>query len=163
MTKFDNEFIFDMTIKRYDQEFSRYQHIDQKAGTQIGFAGIIMAVLGFIFGSNEFVNATQDVGYYFLVSGMALLLIAIGIAIMALIHYKKALPVFLPEKFYDKYKDESEIKQKEEVLLAYFDFIYSLEVRNNFKAKLLHYGNIVTLGGLTLSFISFLYLIKLVG
>ena len=88
-----------MTIKRYDQEFSRYQHIDQKAGTQIGFAGIIMAVLGFIFGSNEFVNATQDVGYYFLVSGMALLLIAIGIAIMALIHYKKALPVFYLKNF----------------------------------------------------------------
>ena len=41
----DGDTLFDITVKRYEQEVGRKHHLDTKAGTQIGFAGIIIAIL----------------------------------------------------------------------------------------------------------------------
>ena len=64
------------------------------------------------------------------------------------------------KKFFDKY-DKSNDK-REQALYAYFDMIADIEDANNRKAKLLYAGNIFTLLGLGVSFISFLLVFSIV-
>lgn len=151
---------YDLTIKRYEQEFSRYQHLDGKAGTQIGFSGIIIAILSFVIGSMEYEQILQNEYTGLFGWGLAILLISVGIGIGALTKFEKTLPVFMPEKFFDKY-DKSDDK-REQALYAYFDMIADIEDANNRKAKLLYAGNIFTLLGLGISFISFLLVFGIV-
>ena len=66
----------------------------------------------------------------------------------------------MPEKFYDKYDDAND--KRKQALYAYFDMIADIEDANNRKAKLLYAGNIVTLIGLGVSFISFLLVFGLI-
>jgi len=157
------DFSYESTIKRYEQEVSRSQHLDQKASNQIGFAGVIMAILSFVFGSSGFVTMLSSEYSRWLFAGMGLLLLSISIGIAALTRLKKTLPVFNPEKFYDKYDKKDEPEQRRQLLLAYFDIIYDIENGNNLKAKLLYAGNVATLIGLSVSFISFLLILKVFG
>jgi len=151
---------YDLTIKRYDQEFSRYQHLDGKAGTQIGFSGIIIAILSFAIGSMKYEEIIQNEFTPLFGWGLGILLLSVGIGIMVLTKLNKNLPVFMPEKFYDKYDDAND--KRKQALYAYFDMIADIEDANNRKAKLLYAGNIVTLIGLGVSFISFLLVFGLI-
>ncbi len=154
--------LFDITVKRYEQEVGRKHHLDNKAGTQIGFSGVIIAILGFIFGSLKFEEIVTNEHLWLLAAGMAVMLISIGFGILAIITKKKT-PVFLPEPFYDKFNDEDEKKQREEILFGYFDNIYDFEQVNNSEAKILFVSSIIMVTGLVISFISFLTVFKLVG
>ena len=155
--------LFDTTVKRYDQELSRTHHLDNKAGTQIGFSGIIIAILSFVFGSLEFEQISNNEHLWIFALGIGVLLISVAIGIAALTRFKKTLPVFLPEKFYDKFGKLDEAKQKEQILLGFFDLIYDFDIVNNRKAKILYAGNIATIIGLLISFISFLMIYKVFG
>lgn len=145
---------YDLTMKRYEQEFSRNQHLDSKAGTQIGFSGIIIAILSFVIGSMDYDQILQNEYTRLFGWGLGILLFSVGIGIVVLSPFKKNLSVFMPEKFFDKY-DEANDKRKQ-ALYAYFDMIADIEDVNNRKARLLYVGNISTLIGLGVSFISFL-------
>lgn len=151
----DGDTLFDMTIKRYEQEVARKHHLDNKAGTQIGFSGVIIAILGFIFGALEFQEIVTNQYLWILELGIGILLLSIGIGILAIIT-KKNVPVFLPEKFYDKFNDSNEAEQRKQILLGYFDLIYDFEKVNNSEAKILFVSSILMIVGLVISFISFL-------
>src|SRR2546422_2034325 len=97
-------FFLTMAEKRYDFEVSRWQNLDQKASNQIGFGGIVIAIFSFIFGSNGFGDIVKNHNFCWLIFGMGLILISIGIGIFSLIKLKKTIPVLNPEVFYDKYK-----------------------------------------------------------
>lgn len=152
-----DDITFELTVKRYDQEFSKYQHLDGKAGTQIGFSGIIIAILSFAIGSMKFEQIVQNEYAVLFGWGLGILLVSVAIGILSLTKFSKTLPMFMPEKFYDKYdeSDESDEKRKQ-ALYAYFDLIAEIEDANNRKAKMIYAGNIFTLIGLAVSFISFL-------
>lgn len=160
MSKGDS--LFDLTIKRYDLEVERRHHLDNKAISQIGFSGVIIAILGFVFGSLEFQEIITNGYLWTLALGMGFLLISIGFGMIGIIA-KKNLAVFLPEKFFDKFKTLEEAEQREKILLAYFDMIADLELVNNSKAWLLNISSIVMITGLVISFISFLLIFKLIG
>ena len=151
---------YDLTIKRYEQEFSRYQHLEGKAGTQIGFSGVIIAIFSFVFGSMEFDQILKNEYTGLFGWGLGILLISVGIGIAALTKFGKTLPVFMPEKFFDKYDTKND--KREQALYAYFDIIADFEEANNRKAKLLYAGNIATLLGLLVSFISFLLVFRII-
>jgi len=68
--------LFDITVKRYEQEVGRKHHLDNKAGTQIGFSGVIIAILGFIFGSLKFEEIVTNEHLWLLAAGMAVMLIS---------------------------------------------------------------------------------------
>ena len=48
-----SEKLFDVTVDRYNKEFERCQHLDNKAGTAIGFSGVIVSIIGIIFYSTN--------------------------------------------------------------------------------------------------------------
>src|SRR2546428_5516721 len=127
--------LYETTMNRYEQEFSRTQHLDQKASNLIGFTGIIIAILSFAFGSNGIREINASPYFVWLIIGIGVLLFSIIMGITALTRFKKTLPVFIPEKFYDKYKDKTENEQREQILLGFFDLIYDFEKVNNRKAK----------------------------
>jgi len=156
-----DDIAYDLTIKRYDQEFSRYQHLDGKAGTQIGFSGVIIAILSFVIGSMDYEQIIQNEYTELFGWGIGILLISVSIGIGVLTKFGKTLPVFMPEKFFDKY-DKLDDK-REQALYAYFDLIADIEEANNRKAKLLYAGNVFTLLGLGISFISFLLVFGIIA
>ena len=158
-----DDITYDLTIKRYDEEFSRSQHLDSKAGTQIGFSGIIISILSFAIASLEYDQIITNPYLPLLGWGLAIILISIGFGITALTKFKKTLPIFKPEKFYDKYDETPDAEKRKQALLAYFDLIYDFEDVNNRKAKILYAGNLATILGLLISFISFLFIFKILG
>lgn len=150
-------------MNRYDREFSRSQHLDEKASYQMGFSGIIISILAFVFGSNGIKEIIKDQNFHWLLIGIGILLISISMGIAALTRLKKTLPVFQPENFYDKYDSKQQEEQRKQLLLAYFDLIDDFKNQNNYKAKLLYAGNILSLIGLSVSFISFLLVLHVFG
>ena len=154
--------LFDVTVKRYEQEVGRKHHLDTKAGTQIGLSGVIIAIFGFVFGSLEFDDLVTNQHLWILGLGMGIILLSIGSGIFAVIS-KKNVPVFLPEKFYEKYKDAEEMEQRKQILFGYFDMIYDFEQVNNSQAKILFLTSILLIIGLVISFIALLLVFKVIG
>ena len=154
-----SEKLFDVTVDRYNKEFERCQHLDNKAGTAIGFSGVIVSIIGIVFYSVDIVDI-DDEELTILIFGIAILLLSIVFGITVLTKFKKTIPVFNPEGFYKDVTMGDKEKDLEEIFFIYLDNIYDLAKANELDAKLLYYGNITTLVGLTISFISFILIIK---
>ena len=158
-----SETIWEITKDRYDKEFERWQHIDGKAGTQIGFSGIIISIVAIAFSNYGIEQIKQIEILQLFVIGIGFLLLSIAIGIAALTKFKKTIPIISPEKLYDKYGKSPEEEQKKQLMLAYFDLIYEFETTNGRDAKLLYAGNVATLVGLVISFISLVFIFKVFG
>ncbi|MGI0007133.1 MAG: hypothetical protein ACREAR_03960 [Nitrosotalea sp.] len=152
-----------MAQKRYDIEVTRLQNLHERANNQIGFAGVIIAIFSFIFGSNGINEIMKSQYFVCVVFGLILILGSIFTGIFVVFHKKNRRPAINPEKFYNKYKEKTEEEQKEVITLVYFDLIYYFKKRNDQKAEFLSYGNILALFGLLVSLISILFIIKGVG
>ncbi len=154
-----DDVVFDLTLKRYDQEFSRYVHLDSKAISQIGFSGIIISILSFILSTLEFDKITANP--YLPLIGLGLLLGSVFFGILALTKSKKTLPRFEVEKFHKKFKG-TEDEKRNRILVSYFELIKDFDADNNRKAVLIYIGNIATLSGLIVSFITFLLIFNVI-
>ena len=68
----DDDFLLNRAIKRYEDEIERMRQFDNKAGNQIGYVGVIIAVFGFIVGSN--IQNTSEISLTIIVVGILILL-----------------------------------------------------------------------------------------
>lgn len=149
------EFLLNQTVKRYNYEVSRMRNLDNKAGNQIGYVGIILAVLGFVFATT--INELNDASLMFLIIGVIGLFCSIGLAIYQLTPKPGRVPVLKIREFYQDWKSNS---LECDMIDVYFDHIDDMMRYNNSKIGVLKWVHIFTLFGLAVSFIGiFIFLI----
>jgi len=98
----NDDFLLNQAIKRYDYEVERMHHFDNKVGNQIGYVGVIIAVFGFIVGSNF-----QDIpsnSIVISIIGLSILMFSILLSVWQLSPKGGSLPVLRIREFYDDFK-----------------------------------------------------------
>lgn len=151
--------IFDAVVERYEQETEYSKHLDQKASNQIGFVGIITAIVSIIIGSNG-ITSIKNVDHTWLTLGISLLLISIIIGIIVLTPFTKRRQVFDIEPFNNDFGNETDDVQRKYMIQIYLWMSRSMYQRNNTKALMLYVGNGFTIAGLVITFISFLTVLQ---
>jgi hypothetical protein len=153
--------LYESAIERYNREFERSHHLDTKTGTQIGFSGLILSILGFVLFAGSFPEIS-GLGLGIFVLAFCILLLSMVFGIAALTKFKKTIPVFNPEGFYKNHKSENEKEQKKQIFLVFLDLIHYIEKANERDAKLLYCGNVAILIGLATTLISFIIILKII-
>lgn len=151
--------IFDAVFERYNQETEYSKHLDQKASNQIGFVGIITAIISFIVGSNG-ITSIKNLDHTWLTVGISLLLVSIVIGIIVLTPFTKRRQVFDIETFNKDFGNEEDDIQRKYMIQIYLWMSRSMYQRNNTKALMLYIGNGFTIAGLVITFISFLTILQ---
>ncbi len=144
----DEDFLLNQAITRYDNEVERMRLFDTKAGNQIGYVGVIIAVFGFIVGSNF-----QDIAYYSIVIsviGISLLMFSVLLSVWQLSPKKNNLPVLNIREFYDDWKEK---KLEVDLIDVYLDHIDDMIKYNNSKLSSTRWIYVFTFIGLLISFI----------
>jgi len=134
-------------ITEHDRTFERYRNLNTRSSNQIGFVGVIIAIFGVAFNS----TAGDGISWpeLFLLIGIAVLLISIGLSIYNLT--TKGLSAITVKGFYEDKGDELD---KKTLLEAYISIIDELHKKNKTKATALDVSYYCTVGGLAISFIA---------
>jgi len=148
----NEEFLLNQSIKRYDNEVERMRLFDTKAGNQIGYVGVIIAVFGFIVGSN--IQNISQVSLGIIVFGISTLLFSILLSIYQLSPKKNNLPVLKIREFYEDWKEN---KLEAELIEVYLDHIDDMIKYNNSKLNSTRWIFVFTFIGLLISFIGIVY------
>ena len=88
--------MLDIAKQRFDQEASHAESIDSKAGSLIGYSGIIATFIGFLFSANII---STNVNLDLLITGVIFSLLAILVGFIILVPLKKTRDIFLVEDF----------------------------------------------------------------
>ena len=144
----DKDFLLNQAIKRYDNEVERMKAFDTKASNQIGFVGVIIAVFGFVVGSN--IQNISGNSLIIIVIGISILLISILISVIHLTPKKNKLPVLKIREFYEDWKEK---KLDVELIEIYLDHIDEMIQFNNSKLESTRWIYNITFTGLVISFI----------
>ena len=144
----NEEFLLNQAIKRYDNEVERMKWFDNKASNQVGFVGVIIAVFGFIVGSN--IQNISEMSLWVIVGGISVLLFSISLSIYQLSPKKEKLPVLKIREFYEDWKEN---KTESELIEIYFDHIDDMIEFNNSKLNSTRWIYVCTFFGLVISFI----------
>lgn len=146
---------YDNAVRNYDQEVQRSRHLDNKSNTQIGFTGIILALIGTVY-FDLGMGVKQIGNMWFIGTGIGLLLISMGITIIVITPFYKSMPVLNVGKFHDKYKNFNETTKKEFLTEIYIRLANNLVSFNNKKAMILFFSAALSLIGLTTTFLAFI-------
>ena len=155
--------IFSEAIRRYEQESDYSKHLDQKASNQIGFVGVIIALIGFILGSGAIELIQKQIDINFLIAGIVLLMISFGAGVFVLMpFYRKGRAILDIRGIQKDYGNENAKEQESILLKTYLIMIKQTLSHNNQKAVILYLGNALLLAGLIVSFIGFLPILQVV-
>jgi len=146
---------YDNAMRNYEQEVQRSRHLDNKSNTQIGFIGIILALIGTIY-FDLGMGVKQTINMWFIGTGIGVLLISMGITIIVITPFYKSMPVLNVGKFYNKYKNYDETAKKEFLTKIYIRLANNLVSSNNKKAMILFYSAALSLIGLATTFLAFI-------
>jgi len=144
----DEDFLLNRAITRYDNEVERMRQFDNKAGNQIGYVGVIIAVFGFIVGSNF-----QDIAFISIcisIIGISILMFSILLSVWQLSPKKNNLPVLNIREFYNDWKKK---KLEVDLIDVYFQHIDDMIKYNNSKLSSTRWIYVFTFIGLLISFI----------
>ena len=146
-----SEILLDIAKQRFDQEASHAESLDSKAGSLIGYSGIIATFIGFLFSANI---VSANVNPNLLIVGVIFSLLAILAGFIILIPLKKTRDIFLVDDFINDHSNSNDETKINEALNAYLTLIERSEKKNNRKAVGLYIGNILLGIGILISFIS---------
>lgn len=145
--------LLDIAKQRFEQESSHAENLDSKAGSLIGYSGVITTFIGFLFSANIISpNTNEDL----LLVGVIFSLLSILTGFIILVPIKKTRDIFLVESFVDDNEKLTDDKQIKEALNAYLVLINKAQQRNNKKSIILYIGNGLLGMGILISFISLL-------
>lgn len=144
--------LLDIARQRFEQEATHAESLDSKAGSLIGYSGIIATFIGFLFSSNIITVNPAYKGV--LITGVILSLLSILCALIILVPLRKTRDVFLVDDFVNDFENSKEEDQIKEALNAYQVLIESANKRNSTSALILYIGNILLGIGVLISFIS---------
>lgn len=145
MTKIDE--LLTHAIIEHDRTFERYRNLNSRSSNQIGFVGVILAIFGVAL--NPITGDGISWPELFLLIGMAILLVSIGLSIYNLT--TKGLSAIPVNEFYEDKKEELD---KKTLLEMYIKIIKDIDEKNVTKARALDISYYCTVGGLIISFIS---------
>ena len=147
MTKIDE--LLPHVITEHDRTYERYRNLNTRSSSQIGFVGVIIAILGVAFNptSNDGISWPE----LFLLISMVVLLVSIILSIYNLT--TKSLSAIQVKAYHE---DEKEELDKNDIVKMYLEIIDELDEKNKTKAKALDISYYFTVGGLAISFIAIL-------
>lgn len=145
---------YDNAVRHYEQEVERSRHLDNKSNTQIGFIGIILALIGTIY-FDLGVGEKQIVNLSIVGAGVGILLVSMGITIIVITPFYKAMPILSVGKFYAAYKGKTDRVKKEFLIKVYISLTNRLVSTNNKKAKMLFFSAALSMIGIAVTFLAF--------
>ncbi len=149
-----SEILLDIAKQRFDQEASHAESIDSKAGSLIGYSGIIATFIGFLFSANIL---STNINHQLLIIGVIFSLLAILIGFIILVPLRKTRDIFEIGKFVDDFEKKKTEEQIAEALNTYLVLIEQAEKQNNRNSIILYIGNVLLGVGVLISFISIIY------
>lgn len=149
-----NEILLDIAKQRFDQEANHSESIDSKAGSLIGYSGVIATFISFLFSANII---STNINQPLLMVGVILSLLAIMTGFVILVPFRKTRDIFKVKEFVNDFQDKSTTEQINEALNTYLVLIEQAEKQNNRNSIILYVGNILLGIGILISFISIIY------
>jgi Flp pilus assembly protein TadB len=141
-----NQLIYDIVVRRHDQELQRTSDLDSKANNTIGFSGLLATLIGAVVGY-------FSKGAYSVLFAVPLSLLIVS-AILGLLAYRvSTYEAIHPREFIEYYKD----KTYKQTLIEYAGTIADSTIKNHRlhenKAKLIKYASALLVLAITLFFI----------
>jgi len=146
--------LLDIAKQRFEQEANHAENLDVKAGSLIGYSGVIATFIGFLLGSHI---VSENIDKHLVIDGVIFSLLAILLAFIILVPLRKTRDIFLVEKFVDDMECSNEYVQIKEALNTYLVLIKRAERRNVIRSIILYIGNIMLGIGILISFISIFF------